>query len=173
MDADLLGAVSYDGKQTNRWTMLGAEMTKEALGHSCSKVWTKDEAFNYDGKFWKFRRRDYDDFEKGPFLKPYQNPYPSLAMTGMSVPSRSLALAGKLGFRPMSFCMGPGYLAKHWIAYEKEAEKAGHNVSRDQWAVSPPFFVAETDEEAIRLASTGEIGRFWEEYMIPGTSVAA
>ncbi len=28
--------------------------------------------------------------------------------------------------------------------------------------------MAETDEEAVRLASTGEIGRFWSEYMIPG-----
>jgi alkanesulfonate monooxygenase SsuD/methylene tetrahydromethanopterin reductase-like flavin-dependent oxidoreductase (luciferase family) len=165
MDADLMGAVVYgeDGSET----MMNAEMTREALDIML-KVWTEDKAFDYNGKFWKFRRRDYDDFEKGPFLKPFQKPHPPLAMTGMSVPSRTLMLAGKLGFRPMSFCMGSGYLAEHWIAYEAEATKAGHNVSRANWGVSPPFFVAETDEEAIRLASTGEIGRFWEEYMIPG-----
>jgi alkanesulfonate monooxygenase SsuD/methylene tetrahydromethanopterin reductase-like flavin-dependent oxidoreductase (luciferase family) len=165
MDADLMGAVVYgeDGSET----MMNAEMTREALDIML-KVWTEDKAFDYNGKFWKFRRRDYDDFEKGPFLKPFQKPHPPLAMTGMSVPSRTLMLAGKLGFRPMSFCMGSGYLAEHWIAYEAEATKAGHNVSRANWGVSPPFFVADTDEEAIRLASTGEIGRFWEEYMIPG-----
>jgi alkanesulfonate monooxygenase SsuD/methylene tetrahydromethanopterin reductase-like flavin-dependent oxidoreductase (luciferase family) len=165
MDADLLGAVQYD--ESGEPKMMNAEMTREALDIML-KIWTKDEAFDYDGKFWKFRRRDYDDFEKGPFLKPFQKPHPPLAMTGMSVDSRTLSLAGKLGFRPMSFCMGPGYLAQHWISYEAEATKAGHKVSRDDWAVSPPFFVAETDEEAIRLASTGEIGRFWEAYMIPG-----
>jgi alkanesulfonate monooxygenase SsuD/methylene tetrahydromethanopterin reductase-like flavin-dependent oxidoreductase (luciferase family) len=165
MDADLMGAVVYgeDGSET----MMNAEMTREALDIML-KVWTEDKAFDYNGKFWKFRRRDYDDFEKGPFLKPFQKPHPPLAMTGMSVPSRTLMLAGKLGFRPMSFCMGSGYLAEHWISYEAEATKAGHNVSRANWGVSPPFFVADTDEEAIRLASTGEIGRFWEEYMIPG-----
>lgn len=165
MDADLLGAVVYgdDGSET----MMNAEMTREALDIMI-KVWTEDKGFDYNGKFWKFRRREYDDFEKGPFLKPFQKPYPPLAMTGMSVPSRTLTLAGKLGYRPMSFCMGSGYLAEHWVAYEAEATKAGHSVSRANWGVSPPFFVAETDEEAIRLASTGEIGRFWDEYMIPG-----
>ncbi len=165
MDADLLGVIRYeeDGSET----MLNAAMTKEALDIML-KVWTSDEAFDYDGEFWKFRRRDYDDFEKGPFLKPYQKPFPTLAMTGISASSRTLSLAGKLGFRPMSFCIGPGYLAGHWSDYEREAQKAGHTVSRDDWAVSPPFFVADTDDEAIHLASTGEVGRFWEEYMIPG-----
>lgn len=165
MDADLLGAIRYD--ENDEPTMLNAEMTREALD-IILKIWTKDEPFDYDGQFWKFRRRDYDDFEKGPFLKPFQKPHPPLAMTGMSAESRTLSLAGKLGFRPMSFCMGPGYLSRHWDSYQAEATKAGHTVSRDDWAVSPPFFVAETDEEAVRLASTGEIGRFWESYMIPG-----
>lgn len=165
MDADLLGVIRHeaDGSQT----MLNAEMTTEALDIMI-KLWTAEKGFDYDGKFWKFRRRDYDDFEKGPFLKPFQKPFPPLCMTGISVNSRTLAMAGKLGFRPMSFCIGPGYLAAHWDSYEAEALKAGHKPERENWAVSPPFFVADTDEEAIHLASTGEVGRFWREYMIPG-----
>ena len=95
-------------------------------------------------------------------------PYPPLGMTGMSADSRTLALAGKLGFRPMSFLIGPGYLAGHWDSYAAEATKAGHRPDRENWAVSPPFFVADTDEEAIEIASTGENGRFWRDYMIPG-----
>ncbi len=165
MDADLLGAIHRD--ENGKETMMNAEMTREALDIMI-KVWTSDEAFDYNGKFWKFRRNAYDDFEKGPFLKPFQKPYPPLGMTGISASSRTLALAGKLGFRPMSFCIGPGYLAKHWDDYAAEAVKAGHKPDRANWAVSPPFFVAATDEEAIRLASTGEVGRFWAEYMIPG-----
>lgn len=165
MDADLLGAITRD--ENGKETMHNAEMTREALDIMI-KIWTKDEAFVHDGRYWKFRRRAYDDVEKGPFLKPFQKPFPPLAMTGISANSRTLALAGKLGFRPMSFCIGPGYLAKHWDDYAAEATKAGHRADRRDWAVSPPFFVAETDEAAIRLASTGEVGRFWREYMIPG-----
>lgn len=165
MDADLLGAIRREEDGTE--TMLNAEMTREAL-EIMIKVWTADEGFDYDGTFWKFRRQDYDDFEKGPFLKPFQKPYPPLGMAGIAANSRTLTLAGKLGFRPMSFCIGAGYLAGHWQAYEEEAKKAGHTPNRDDWAVSPPFFVAETDEEAIEIASTGEVGRFWKEYMIPG-----
>jgi len=165
MDADLLGVITRDADGVEE--MHNAEMTREALDIMI-KVWTSDKGFDHDGKYWKFRRRDYDDFEKGPFLKPFQKPYPPLAMTGISANSRTLALAGKLGFRPMSFCIGAGYLANHWDDYESAALKAGHAPSRVNWAVSPPFFVAETDEEAIRMASTGEVGRFWKEYMIPG-----
>lgn len=165
MDADLLGSIRYDEDGTP--TMLNAQMTQEALDIMI-RLWTEDKAFDYNGKFWQFKRRDYDDFEKGPFLKPFQKPHPPLGMAGISDSSRTLALAGRLGFRPMSFYIGAGYLAGHWNAYEAEATKAGHSVSRDDWAVSPPFFVADTDEEAVELASTGEVARFWEEYMIPG-----
>jgi alkanesulfonate monooxygenase SsuD/methylene tetrahydromethanopterin reductase-like flavin-dependent oxidoreductase (luciferase family) len=165
MDADLLGTLRHEADGST--TLMNAEMTQEALDIMI-KIWTSDTAFNYDGKFWKFRRRDWDETEKGPFLKPFQKPYPPLGMTGLSVSSRTLALAGKLGFRPMSFMIGPGYLAEHWRVYEAEALKAGHKPDRKNWAVSPPFFVADTDVEAIELASTGEVGRFWKEYMIPG-----
>jgi alkanesulfonate monooxygenase SsuD/methylene tetrahydromethanopterin reductase-like flavin-dependent oxidoreductase (luciferase family) len=53
MDADLMGAVVYgeDGSET----MMNAEMTREALDIML-KVWTEDKAFDYNGKFWKFRR---------------------------------------------------------------------------------------------------------------------
>ena len=165
MDADLLGVITRD--ENGEETAHNAAMTREAL-EIMIKIWTEDDGFDYDGEYWQFRRRDWDEMEKGPFLKPFQKPYPPLAMTGISANSRTLSLAGKLGFRPMSFCIGPGYLAKHWDDYEAEALKAGHSPNRDNWAVSPPFFVAETDEEAIRLASTGEVGRFWRDYMIPG-----
>ena len=165
MDADLLGTIVHEEDGTEK--QLNAEMTREAL-EIMIKIWTADSGFDHDGRFWKFRRRDYDDFEKGPFLKPYQKPYPPIGMTGLSVGSRTLSLAGRMGFRPMSFCIGAGYLARHWEAYEEEARNAGHVPRRRDWAVSPPFFVAETDEEAQELASTGEVARFWREYMIPG-----
>lgn len=165
MDADLLGSITRDADGNE--TMHNAAMTREALDIMI-RIWTEEKAFDHDGTYWKFRRRDWDETEKGPFLKPFQKPYPPLAMTGISANSRTLSLAGKLGFRPMSFCIGSGYLAKHWDDYTAAALTAGHKPDRANWAVSPPFFVADTDEEAVHMASTGEVGRFWRDYMIPG-----
>ena len=165
MDADLFGCIVRGADGSTR--LRNIDMTQEALDIML-KIWTSEEGFNYEGEFWSFRRQDYDDFEKGPFLKPYQKPHPPIGMAGLSVGSATLAAAGRYGFLPMSFNFGGGYLAGHWDTYLEAATKAGHDASRDDWRVSPPFFVADTDAEAARLASTGENGRFWREYMIPG-----
>ena len=166
MDADLFGCIEHNPDGSTR--MRNIDMMREALSIML-KVWTSDEGFDHEGEFWKFRRQDWDEHEQGPWLKPYQRPHPPIGMAGISASSGTLAVAGRLGFLPMSMNIGGSrYLAAHWDTYEAQASAAGHDVDRSQWRVSPPFVVADTDEEALRLASTGEMARFWREYMIPG-----
>ncbi len=165
LDQDLFGTIEHkpDGTQVVKTH----EMTREALDIMI-KIWTADEGFTYEGEFWSFVRPDFDELQQGPWLKPFQQPYPPLAMAGVSVHSATLAAAGELGARPLSICFGgPRYLPIHWEIYEGAASKAGHGADRGDWGVSSAVLVADTDEEAIRLASTGEMGRAWEKFLIP------
>jgi alkanesulfonate monooxygenase SsuD/methylene tetrahydromethanopterin reductase-like flavin-dependent oxidoreductase (luciferase family) len=165
MDADLFGAVVREPDGSIR--LNNAEMMREALDIML-KIWTADEGFEHQGKYWQFVRRDWDEHEQGPFLKPFQQPHPPIGMCGLSVSSSTLAHAGQLGFLPLSFSFGGDYLANHWNTYAEEAAKAGHRVNRSSWRITSPVMVADSNEEAVRLASTGEMGRFWTSYMVPG-----
>jgi limonene 1,2-monooxygenase len=86
-------------------------------------------------------------------LRPYQSPYPPIAVTSMESPA-GMVLAGRHGAGVLSLTVargprGPIDLAAQWRVAEEEAERAGRTVSRSEWRLVMPVHVAETRLEAL------------------------
>ena len=92
-------------------------------------------------------------------LRPYQDPYPPIAVTSMESPA-GMTLAGRHGAGVLSLTVakgprGPIDLAAQWRVAEEEAERAGRAVSRAEWRLSMPIHLAETRQEALDDARAG------------------
>jgi alkanesulfonate monooxygenase SsuD/methylene tetrahydromethanopterin reductase-like flavin-dependent oxidoreductase (luciferase family) len=142
------------------------EMFREALDIMV-RIWEADGPFEYQGKYWKCSYPEYDELMAGPTLKPFQKPYPPIGITGLSPGSSTLAVGGQYGFLPVSLYLNPRQLASHWTAYSEASEAAGRVPDRKDWRVAREFFVAETDEEARRLARDGMLGRANRDFVLP------
>lgn len=89
-------------------------------------------------------------------LRPFQDPYPPIAVTSMESPAGML-LAGRHGAGVLSLSVargprGPIDLGAHWRLAEEEAERCGRTVDRSQWRLVLPVHLAETRREAIEDA---------------------
>jgi alkanesulfonate monooxygenase SsuD/methylene tetrahydromethanopterin reductase-like flavin-dependent oxidoreductase (luciferase family) len=140
------------------------EMLLEGL-ELMTKIW-EGEPFEYHGKFWSMDYPAYDEFFRGPILRPYQSPHPPLAVAGSSAKSQSLQMAGERGYIPLSFGKSAEHLRTQWEGYAAAAEAVGRTPDRDQWRVCREVFVADTDEEARRLVAEGFMGHFYDQHMI-------
>jgi alkanesulfonate monooxygenase SsuD/methylene tetrahydromethanopterin reductase-like flavin-dependent oxidoreductase (luciferase family) len=130
-------------------------------------VWAADGPIKYEGKFWTLDIPEYDELLMGPYLKPFQQPHPPIAMAGVSPASGTLKQAGASGAIPMSFNVSRELLAGHWYRYVEGAESAGLTPDRDTWRVAHNVLVADTDEEAMELALNGAMAQTYREWMLP------
>ncbi len=67
----------------------------------------------------------------------------------------------------MSLNLNPAYVASHWESVEIGAAKTGRKPSRADWRMVREVFIADTDEEAMRLSSGDMMGRMMGEYFLP------
>src|SRR6185437_15717767 len=142
------------------------EMTREAL-EIILKMWTEEGPWTHTGKFWTVTKPDtMFDFLK-PHLKPKQLPHPPIGVAGLSKGSDTLKLAGERGYIPMSLNLNPAYVASHWESVVSGAAKTGRKPSRADWRMVREVFIADTDEEAMRLSSGDMMGRMMSEYFLP------
>ncbi len=141
-------------------------MTREALD-IILKLWTTEEPFHYDGKFWKVTKPDTMFGFLKPHLKPLQAPHPPIGVAGLSKGSDTFKLAGERGFIPMSLNLNPAYVGSHWESVQVGAARSGRTPDRSIWRMVREVFVAETDEEAWRLSVGGMMGRMMDEYFLP------
>ena len=86
-------------------------------------------------------------------LRPYQDPYPPLAVTSMESPA-GMVLAGRHGAGVLSLSVargprGPIDLRAHWRVAEEAAEQAGRTVRREEWRLVVPLHLAETRRQAL------------------------
>ena len=100
-------------------------------------------------------------------LRPYQRPYPPIAVTSMESPA-GMVLAGRHGAGVLSLAVsrgprGPIDLAAQWRTAEEEAERAGTTVDRAEWRIVMPVHVADTRAEAIAQTRDGA-GAFVLDY---------
>ncbi|MGK0168610.1 MAG: alkanesulfonate monooxygenase SsuD [Gammaproteobacteria bacterium] len=142
------------------------DMTREALD-IIMQLWTRDEPFDFQGKYWKVSKPDTMFDTLRPHLKPFQDPHPPIGVAGLSKNSDTLKLAGEKGYIPMSLNLNPAYVASHWDAVEEGAARGGRVADRNQWRMVREIFVAETDEEAMRLSAGSMMGRMMREYFLP------
>jgi alkanesulfonate monooxygenase SsuD/methylene tetrahydromethanopterin reductase-like flavin-dependent oxidoreductase (luciferase family) len=141
------------------------EMTREALD-IILRLWTEDEPFRYEGKYWTVEKTGtmYDTLK--PHIKPFQKPHPPIGVAGLSAGSDTLKLAGERGFLPLSLNLNLSYVASHWDSVEEGARRTGRTPSRADWRLVREVFVADTDDEAMRLSVGGMMGRMMREYFL-------
>jgi alkanesulfonate monooxygenase SsuD/methylene tetrahydromethanopterin reductase-like flavin-dependent oxidoreductase (luciferase family) len=142
------------------------DMTREALD-IIMQLWTRDEPFDFQGKYWNVSKPDTMFDSLRPHLKPFQDPHPPIGVAGLSKNSDTLKLAGEKGYIPMSLNLNPAYVGSHWDAVEEGAARSGRVADRNQWRMVREIFVAETDEEAMRLSAGSMMGRMMREYFLP------
>ncbi|ETX00481.1 MAG: alkane 1-monooxygenase [Candidatus Entotheonella factor] len=142
------------------------DMTRESLDIML-RLWTEEEPFDYDGKFWKVSKTDLMFETLRPHIKPFQAPHPPIGVAGLSKNSDTLKMAGERGFIPMSLNLNPGYVGSHWEAVEEGAARAGRVANRSDWRLVREIFVADTDEEAMKMSAGNMMGRMMREYFLP------
>ena len=109
-------------------------------------------------------------------IAPYTHPHPPMAVAAAGSPAGAQA-AGRHGIDMVSF----GGLSKEsgqalsrtWSWYEAAAREAGRTVSREQWRLGTPFYLAESREQALAEAKVGyerELATYFGEVI--GTGVA-
>ena len=142
------------------------DMTREALD-IILRLWTEDAPFEHVGQFWQVNKTEKMFDNLGPHLKPFQQPHPPIGVAGLSKNSDTLKLAGERGYIPMSLNLNPAYVTSHWDAISAGAKVGGRAAERSQWRLVREIFVAETDEEAMKLSAGSMMGRMMGEYFLP------
>src|SRR5207245_6825889 len=94
------------------------EMTREALD-IILKLWSAEEPFDYQGKYWHVTRTDLMLKTLRPHIRPLQKPHPPIGVAGVSKGSDTLKLAGEHGFLPMSLNLNPASVPGHWKSVEE------------------------------------------------------
>jgi len=148
------------------------EMVRESL-FIMEKIWAR-EPFFYEGRFWDAGFPEeahsddaHDEQHKLANFAPWNGAFPEIAVTGFSMNSPSMRLAGERNFKPISIYSGLEALKKHWDTYSEANIKAGFTPDRQRHSVSQTVFVADTDAEAKREVMEGPIGYCFNHYLIP------
>jgi alkanesulfonate monooxygenase SsuD/methylene tetrahydromethanopterin reductase-like flavin-dependent oxidoreductase (luciferase family) len=141
------------------------EMTREALD-IILRLWSDEPTFDYKGQFWQVAKPETMFGFLKPHIYPLQKPHPPIGVAGFSKQSDTLKLAGEKGFLPLSLNLNPAYVASHWEAVEIGAARTGRTPKRADWRLVREVFVADTDEEAMRLSAGGMMGRMMREYFL-------
>ena len=142
------------------------EMTAEALT-IILRLWTEDEPFTHHGKYWTVNR--IEPMYGGHFqhhMLPFQKPHPPIGVAGLNSPSPTLEMAGERGFIPLSLNLGRDYVKSHWESVTAGATRAGRTPDRNTWRLAKEVFVADTDEEAYKLAVNGVMGAYQRDYLL-------
>ena len=127
-----------------------SEMMVEAV-EIIHRVWASDPPYRIPGKHWDVTIDAQCQLHLGigPMLKPYQRPYPPLAVSAMSPASSTARLAGERGWGLVSANFMPvGHAKTHWEQYCAGAEAAGRRPDRAQWRLARSILVTESDAEA-------------------------
>ena len=132
------------------------------------KLWDDPKPGTYEHKWWSFTVPEPEpDIGLRYHLKPYQKPHPPIGVAGVSPRSDTLMLAGERGWIPMSInLVPPESLAGHWEAVEEGASRTGKTPDRSMWRIAREVFVADTTEEARRLALNGTMARDFQQYFL-------
>jgi limonene 1,2-monooxygenase len=92
-------------------------------------------------------------------LRPFQRPYPPIAVTSMESPA-GMVLAGKHGCGVLSLSVakaggGPVDLREQWRIAEESAARHGTAMRREDWRLAVPIHLAPTRQEALDDAREG------------------
>jgi alkanesulfonate monooxygenase SsuD/methylene tetrahydromethanopterin reductase-like flavin-dependent oxidoreductase (luciferase family) len=126
-----------------------SEMMVEAID-IVHRIWSSDPPYRIPGKYWDITiDNSYQpQLGIGPMLKPFQKPYPPLAVSAMSPSSATARLAGERGWGLVSANFMPvGHAKTHWEQYCAGCEAAHRRPDRGQWRLARTILVGESDAE--------------------------
>jgi alkanesulfonate monooxygenase SsuD/methylene tetrahydromethanopterin reductase-like flavin-dependent oxidoreductase (luciferase family) len=96
----------------------------------------------------------------GALHKPLQRPHPPISVPSISRQSAGLRKAGERGFSLFSHHMiAPEVLADQWRCYADGAAAAGRQAAWSDWRVARNVFVADSTDEARRMARGNSLGQ--------------
>lgn len=127
-----------------------SEMMVEAI-EIIHRIWSSDPPYRIPGKYWDITiDNSYQPrLGIGPMLKPYQKPFPPLAVSAMSPGSLTARLAGERGWGLVSANFMPvGHAKSHWDQYCAGAKASNRRADRTNWRLARSILVTETDKEA-------------------------
>lgn len=125
------------------------------------KLWQGEVPIDMAGQFWNVRMKDHlhPKFGVGHLHKPFQQPHPPIYVPSISRSSVGLQKAAERGFRFISHHMlHADTLVEQWQTYAQAASAAGRTADPSDWAVSRNVFVADSTDEARRIARTNSLG---------------
>ena len=138
--------------------MLGLDPTRqrEMMDEAMSliiRLFTEDEPISYESDWIKL-------VDARLHFKPYQRPYPPMYVASQFSPAGPQA-AGKHGAGLLSLgTFSPGGITtipRQWEILEEEAQRYGKTVSRADWRLMAPIYVAETREQAFADVAEGAV----------------
>ena len=143
-------------------------ITREAIDVILD-LWKDPKPGQYHHKHWTFTVPEVKPGIGQKFhIKPFQKPYPPIAVAGVNAKSDTLLLAGERGWIPMSInLVPPATLITHWSSVMEGAKKTGRTPDRSQWRIAREIYVADTTEQARKEAMAGVMVRDFNEYLIP------
>jgi alkanesulfonate monooxygenase SsuD/methylene tetrahydromethanopterin reductase-like flavin-dependent oxidoreductase (luciferase family) len=146
-------------------------LTNESLDFILN-IWNNPIPGDYQNSRWKFRVPEPQyDVGLGIHTKPYQQPFPPIAVAGITENSGTLKIAGERDWIPMSINFAPNQILKsHWSSVEEGANNSGKIADRSKWRIARDLFIAETTEEARNEVKNGTLGRDFTDYffkMVP------
>jgi alkanesulfonate monooxygenase SsuD/methylene tetrahydromethanopterin reductase-like flavin-dependent oxidoreductase (luciferase family) len=126
------------------------------------KIWTSDPPYDISGRFWNVSLHKHLDPEMGlgTLHKPFQKPHPPIAVPSISRRSIGIEKAGARGFSLFSHHMiSNEVLREQWQTYVAGAAAAGRRATAADWRVARNIFVAETTDEARKVARVNSLGQ--------------
>ncbi len=137
------------------------------------KLWSTDPPYQIEGDFWRVEFKKHLNPELGLVgsHRPYQEPHPPIAIPCVNRDSGSIQMAGSRGLQPFSHHMTHREtLVNHSDNYRRASENAGFQPRLTDWKVARNIFVADTTEEARRLARNNSVA--WTiDYILKMTCV--
>lgn len=161
-DWQLFGVDGLEGEnRTMMWESLDAIL----------RLWSDPEPFEHEGEHWTITKpAPLFDGLLAYHQTPLQDPHPPISVSGLSPESPTLKAGAERGYAPLSLALNTDYLNGHWAAVTAGAEAAGLTPDREQWGVVWDVFVAESDDEAVRLCLEGGTGAYLEDFWLPLTA---
>jgi alkanesulfonate monooxygenase SsuD/methylene tetrahydromethanopterin reductase-like flavin-dependent oxidoreductase (luciferase family) len=125
------------------------------------RLWSGEVPIDIEGRFWNVKMKDnlHPNFGVGHLHKPFQQPHPPIYVPSISRASEGLSKAAERGFRFISHHMiHRSALREQWNTYSQAAAAAGRAAGPSDWAVARNVFVADSTDDARRLAKGNSLG---------------
>jgi alkanesulfonate monooxygenase SsuD/methylene tetrahydromethanopterin reductase-like flavin-dependent oxidoreductase (luciferase family) len=134
--------------------VLDADVRNAKMAESIStilQIWSQDPPYDIPGKYWPIKLTDMliPELGVGYMGKPFQLPYPPIALSSMSPDSGSVSYAAKKGWTPVTANFTPeSTVIGHWKKYVEGCEAAGRPATGKDWTVARNIVVGESDAQA-------------------------